>query len=123
MAFVSSYAASSTNVTLENDLYRDMEFWAAEGLIESQLSSIKPLARSEVGKQILAALDKCDAMEKKSATCRNIQEHYAKLFEAEIAEARSPQNTSNTFVKPVEAFSVSFNYLNGPFSIYNNEGI
>jgi hypothetical protein len=124
IAFVSSsHAASSTNVTLENDLYRDMEFWAAEGLIESQLSSIKPLARSEVGKQILAALDKCDAMENKSATCRNIQEYYAKLFEAEIAEARSPQNISSTFVKPVEAFSVFFNYLNGPFSIYNNEGI
>jgi hypothetical protein len=64
IVFVSSHAASSTNVTLENDLYRDMEFWAAEGLIESQLSSIKPLARNEVGKQILAAMDKCDAMKK-----------------------------------------------------------
>ncbi len=124
IAFVfSSHAASSTNVTLENDLYRDMEFWTAEGLIESQISSIKPLTRSEAGKQILAALDKCDAMENKSATCRNIREHYAKLFEAEIAEARSPQHTGSTFVKPVEAFSVSYNYLNGPFSIYNNEGI
>jgi hypothetical protein len=123
ISFVSSHAASSTNVALENDLYRDMEFWATEGLIESQLSSIKPLARSEVGKQILAALDKCDAMENKSATCINIQEHYAKLFAAEIAETRSPRNTVSTFVKPVEAFSVSYNYLNGPFPIYNNEGI
>jgi hypothetical protein len=122
ITFILSHAASSTNVTLENDLYRDMEFWAAEGLVESQLSSIKPLARSEAGKQILAALNKCDAMENKSAACRNIQKHYAKLFEAEIAETRSPQNTIGTFVKPVEALSVSYNYLNGPFSIYNNEG-
>jgi len=42
ISFVSAYAASSTNVTLESDLYHDMEFWAAEGLIESNLSSIKP---------------------------------------------------------------------------------
>jgi len=121
--FVSAHAASSTNVSLENDLYRDMEFWAAEGLIESNLSSIKPFTRSEVGRQLVAALDKCHAEKTPSATCRYIQQHYAKLFEAEITEARSPANITGTFLKPIETFSVSQKYLSGPFSIYNNEGI
>ena len=70
ISFVSAHAASSTNVSLENDLYRDMEFWAAEGLIESNLSSIKPFARSEVGRQLVTALDKCHAEKTPSATCR-----------------------------------------------------
>jgi len=100
-----------------------MEFWAAEGLIESQLLSIKPLARSEAGRQIAAALDKCAAMEKPSSTCRNIQEHYAKLFAPEIAEARDNENVRNTFLKPLESASVSYKYLDGAYSIYNNEGI
>jgi hypothetical protein len=121
--FFSAQAASSTNVPLDNEIYRDMEFWAAEGLIQSQLSSIKPFARSEVGKQIVRALDKCAAMETPTATCKNIQAHYAKLFKAEIAEARSDENASDTFLKPVDSASVSYRYLSGPFSIYNNEGI
>lgn len=123
IAFVSAHAASSTNVSLENDLYRDMEFWAAEGLIASQLSSIKPLAISEVGNQLVAALNKCLSMKKPSATCTNILNRYAKLFDAEIAEARSPEKITSTFLKPIESFSISYNYRNGPFSVFNNEGI
>jgi len=56
-------SGSSTNVSLDNDLYRDMESWAAEGLIDSQILSIKPLTKNEAGRQIAAALDKCAAME------------------------------------------------------------
>ena len=123
ISFVSAYAASSTNISLESDLYRDMEFWAAEGLIESNLSSIKPFSRSEVGRQLAAALDKCHAEKTPSATCKYIQKHYAKLFEAEITEARSPEHSTGTFLKPIETFSVSQNYLSGPFTIHNNEGI
>lgn len=123
MSFVPAHAASSTNVTLENDLYRDMEFWAAEGLIGSNLYSIKPFAGSEVGRQLVAALDKCSAMKTPSATCRKIQTQYAKLYKAEIYEARSPENVTNVFLKPVERFFVSYQYLKGPSSIYNNEGI
>lgn len=41
--FVSPYihAMSSTNVSLERDLYRDMELWAAEGLITGNLYRIR----------------------------------------------------------------------------------
>jgi hypothetical protein len=116
-------AASSTNVSLDRDLYRDMEFWAAEGLVGSQLYSIKPFAGSEVGRQLIEALDKCYAQKTPSATCRDIQTRYRKLFNAEITEARSPENISNLFIKPVESFSVSYSYLKGPFSTFNNEGI
>ena len=62
ISFVSAYAVSSTNVSLESDLYHDMELWAAEGLMGSNLYSIKPFARSEVGRQLVAALDKCYTM-------------------------------------------------------------
>jgi len=121
--FISAHAASSTNVTLDSELYHDMEFWAAEGLIESNLHSIKPFARSEVGRQLGTALDKCYAQKTLSATCLKIQQQYAKLFEAEITEAQSHSNNTGTFLKPIETFSASYKYLSGPFSIYNNEGI
>ena len=123
ITFVSAHAFSSTNVWIDDELNADMEFWAAEGLIESQLSSIKPVARSEVGRQIAMALDKCDTMEKPSAICINIQQHYAKLFATEIAEAKNPNNVTSSFIKPIESVSLSYNYMDGPFSVYNNEGI
>jgi hypothetical protein len=122
-SFAPVHAASSTNVSLDNDLYTDMQFWAAEGLIGSNLYSIRPFARSEVGRQLVAALDKCYASKTPSATCRHIQQYYAKYFEAEIAEARSPAQITGTFLKPIETFSVAYQYLSGPFSVYNNEGI
>jgi len=118
-----AHAASSPNVTLDRDLYRDIEFWAAEGLITSNMNSIRPFSGSEVGRQLAEALDKCNAMATPSATCRDIQNRYAQLFEAEIAEARSPDNIKHTYIKPLEALTLSYNYQSGPFSTYNNEGI
>lgn len=116
-------AASSVNVSLERALYSDMEFWAAEGLIESQLNSFRPFAGSEVGSQIAAALDRCDAKKSASPTCRRIAGHYAKLFQGDVEEARFPDHRNNTFLKPVETFSLSYRYLDGPFSVYNQEGL
>lgn len=123
ISVVSAQAASSTNVSIDHELNADMEIWAAEGLIESQLLSMKPVARSEAGRQIVTALDKCDALATPSVTCKNIQEHYTKLFAAEIVEANNPSNATGSFIKPVENFSLSYNYLSGPFSVFNKEGI
>ncbi|MBP7766438.1 MAG: hypothetical protein KA113_14730 [Syntrophaceae bacterium] len=118
-----AHALSSVNVSLDNELYRDMEFWAAEGLVSSQMSGIRPYARSEVARQLVEALDKCAAMKNPSATCRNIQSRYKKLFDPEIAEQRSPDSASLLVAKPVESASVSYAYRKGPFSLYNNEGM
>ena len=100
-----------------------MSFWAAEGLIGSQLASIKPFAGSEVGRQLLEATDKCRAGKTPSAACRDIENRYTKLFDGEITEAQSPDSISNFYVKPVDSFSLSYSYLDGPFSDFNNEGI
>jgi hypothetical protein len=121
--FNRAFGASSVNVTLSRDLYEDMEYWAAEGLITSQLNSFRPFAASEAGQQILAAMDACHTTKTAEGSCRKIQEYYAKRFQAEITEKKSPKLSSHSYFKPVEAFSVNYSYLSGPFSIYNNEGI
>lgn len=123
LSTASVHAAASTNIWIGNDLDADMQLWAAEGLIESQLSSTRPYARSEAGRQIVAALDKCDKLAIPSATCTNIKQRYTRLYAAEIAEAKNPNNVSSTFVKPVENLSFGYRYLGGPFSLFNNEGI
>lgn len=121
--FVPAQAASSTNVPIDNELSADMELWAAEGLIESQLTSIKPVVRSEAGRQIVMAQDKCNARGSISANCKKINDHYAKLFAAEIEAAKNPNKVPGSFVKPIENFSLSYKHLDDSFSMFNNEGI
>ncbi len=116
-------AASSVNIPLNRDLYDDMSFWAAEGLIGSQLASIRPFTGSEVGRQLLEAMDRCRAGKTQSAACRDIQNRYTKLFDGEIAEAQSPDSAAAFYFKPVESFAVTYSYLDGPFSTFNNEGL
>jgi len=117
------HALSSTNVWIGNALDADMESWAAEGLIESQLNSIKPVVRSEAGRQLVAALDKCEVLKSSSANCKKIQEHYAKVYAAEIGEAKKSGNIAGSFIKPIENISLFYKYLDNNFSIFNNEGI
>lgn len=117
------WAASSVNVTLGRDVYDAMDFWAAEGLIGSTISSIRPYEAGEVGRQFIAAMDACTRTKTHAASCRQIKNHYAPLFSAEIAEAQSPQQTSHTYFKPLGVFSAGYSYFRGPASIFNNEGI
>ena len=117
------YAVSSVNISLERDIYADIQLWATEGLIPSELGSIKPFAASEVGNQLAAALDRCKAMKVPSASCRRIADYYAKLFSAEIAEAKSSDQPGYTYIKPLEVLSFRYNYLTNPYSVYNNEGM
>ena len=123
LPLVSAQAASSTNYWFDNGPDADFDDLAADGLIDSQLGSFKPVARSEVGRQIAAALDKCAGMATPSAVCAGLQEDYGRLFETEIAEARTPENIKDYVFKPVEKLSLSYRYYSNPFSVFNNEGI
>lgn len=118
-----AHGASSVNVALGRDIYGDMDLWAAEGLIGSQLNSIRPFAASEIGQQLVAAMDACHSMKTTQASCRKVRQHYATLFNADISEAKSPRQANHFYIKPVEYFTVNYKYLSVPFSIYNNEGI
>lgn len=125
-AFLSSlpaFASSSVNVPFALPLYRNMELWVAQGLIQSNLSSTRPFSRAEVGRLLAEALDKCDAGKEPTAACSDLHGPTAKYFEEEVSEVRSQGSLPSTFLKPIDALSITYNHLSGPFSIYNNEGI
>jgi len=119
----SAFASSSVNVPFALPLYRNMELWVAKGLIQSNLSSTRPFSRAEVGRLLAEALDKCDALKEPTTACSDLQGPTAKYFEEEVSEVRSRGSSPSTFLKPIDALSITYNRLSGPFSIYNNEGI
>lgn len=117
------FAASSVNIPLDSSAYRDLETLSARHVIQSDLSSTKPYTRNEAGRLIFEAID---ALEKNQYSLQfsseKILEQLKNDYQDEINEARA-KSSSKTFLKPIDNFSVKYNYLSGPFSIYNNEGI
>jgi len=47
----------------------------------------------------------------------------AEGYEEEIAAERIQGSTPRSFLKPLDGLSITYNHLDGPFSIFNNEGI
>lgn len=123
MAATPVYAVSSVNLSLDRDIYGDLQIWAAEGLLTSDLQSIRPFAASEIGHQLADASARCRALSVPSASCRRILGDYAILFNAEITESKSPDQPSFTYLKPLDVLSLQYRYMTTPFSVYNREGL
>ncbi len=115
-------ASASINVPLNSSLYGDIETLSARGLIKSDLSSTKPFTRSEAGRLLVEAIEQAEK-EDISTFPAGLLERMSKDYKDEISEARTPGSAPDTFIKPVEEFSISYNFLDGPFSICNNKGI
>jgi len=47
----------------------------------------------------------------------------AEDYDEELSEARIQGSFPGTFIKPLDGFSIKYNSLDGPFSMFNNEGI
>ena len=115
-------ASASVNVPLSSPLYGDIETLSACGLIESDLSSSRPFTRVEAGRMLAEAIRKRDAMET-PPTGGSLLNGLIKKYREEISEAEMEGTAPSTYLKPIDELSISYNFMEGPFSQYNNEGI
>lgn len=115
-------AASSVNVPLDHPIYRTLDFWAAQGLVSGNLASMRPVTRKEAGRQIADVLKQCGQKTAGEASCRDA-DFWAKHFKSEVDEAVAPDSAPAWAVKPIDSIRGGYTYLDGPFSVYNNEGI
>ncbi len=114
-------ANASVNISPGSSFYEDLDVLVSKGVIESSLSSTKPFTRAEAGRLVAEAITRAGTEE--SSPCEALLETLSKEYKDEIAEAVEPGSGPGTFIKPLESFSVVYNYLNGPCSVFNNEGI
>lgn len=117
---VVSYA--SVNIPLGSPFYDDIGLLVAQGVIQSDLSSTKPITRAEAG-GLLAEAVYYSEMVDIPAACSELLDRMAQDYEEEISEATIRGGAPSTFVKPLDEFSITYNFLDGPFSVFNNEGI
>jgi len=118
----SSISYASTNIPLDSSFYDDMDILIARGLIKSNLSSTKPFTRSEAGRLLGEAIYYSE-MEDISVSTLQLLDRMAQDYEEEISQATMQGIVPRTYLKPVDEFSLTYNFLDGPFSIFNNEGI
>ncbi len=116
-------ASSSVNVPLDSSVYRDIEILASRGLIKSGLFSTGPFSRTEVGRLLYEAMDSLETKELPAKSSSEIiMNRLMADYEDEVAEMQTGFSPG-TIIRLRDSFSIRYNYLNGPFSVYNNEGV
>jgi hypothetical protein len=118
----SSICCASVNIPLDSSFYTNLEILIGHGFIKSNLSSTKPITRAEAGRLLAEALYYSE-MQDVPASISQLLDQMAQDYEEEISMAKIHQIPSSTYFRPVDEFSITYNYLDGPFSIFNNEGI
>ncbi|MBW1715246.1 MAG: hypothetical protein JRJ77_05370 [Deltaproteobacteria bacterium] len=120
--FYSTISYASVNIPLDSPFYADIQTLIAYGVIKSDLSSTRPFTRSEAGRLLAEAIDNAEA-EGISPFASEIVDRMVKIYKEDIGEATRPGSAPHTYLKPLDEFSITCNRLDGPFSIFNNEGI
>jgi len=118
--FSLSYA--SVNIPLDSSFYTDIDILISQGLIKSSISSTQPFTRDEAGRLLAEAVDYSE-IDKIPSSFSKILNRMVEDYDEEISEARIRGSAPGTFIKPLDEFSMHYNFLNGPFSMFNNEGI
>jgi hypothetical protein len=118
----STISFASINIPLDSPFYANIDMLVVHGLIKSDLSSTKPFTRAEAGRLLAEALYYAE-MEEIPASTSDLLDRMAQDYEEEISQAKIHQIPRRTYFKPVDEFFITYNYLDGPFSMFNNEGI
>jgi hypothetical protein len=120
--FYSCFTHASTNIPLDSPFYDDIGILIAQGLIESDLSSTRPFTRAEGGRLIAEAISSSEFEDIPYATSI-LLDRIAENFEVEISKGILQKAQPGSYLKPLDEFSIRYYSLDGPFSIFNKEGI
>lgn len=122
LALVPIAVQASVNIPLDSPFYDDLDTLIAKGLIQSDLSSTRPITRQQAG-SLLAEARYRSEKKKIPGSAKELLDRLSAEYADEISEADGSGARANSVFKPVDEFSVAYRYLDGPFSIFNNEGI
>jgi hypothetical protein len=115
-------AHASVNIPLDSPFYEDIGLIIAQGLVQSELSSTGPITREEAGRLLAEALYHSRIQEIPSET-RSLLHRLSEDYDDEISLATAQASVPRTAFKPLDELSITYTNLDGPFSIFNNEGI
>jgi hypothetical protein len=118
----STISYASVNIPLDSSFYTNIDTLAGHGLIKKNLSSTRPFTRAEAGRLLAEALYYAET-EDIPVSISQLLARMAQEYEQEISWARIQQIPCTTYLKPVDELSITSTYLDGPFSLFNNEGI
>ncbi|MCI0339915.1 MAG: capsule assembly Wzi family protein [Planctomycetales bacterium] len=107
-------AQSSPDVPIGHPVYDLLESLDASGLVESRISSQRPLSRAEVGRLLLEALDNSEFRQVGSALRARLS-RAVEWFQVEVdAEKGAERDAVESYGKPLESASWRVASLSGP---------
>ena len=117
-----SIAYASTGMSLDSSFNVNRDTLNAHSLLNNDLTSTKLFAETEPGRLLIE--DNCHAGKGPLAGEPSKQPHrIAGGCGESIAARRNWRSNPKGFFNPLDELSVTYNHLQGPFSIFNNEGI
>ena len=124
---VSALSATSVNVNIESWVYPAMERLASFGLIESGLINTRPLTRMEVARLTGEAMgliaERKSGYEVDSLTLYLLK-RLKKEFRDELSNLGMIEDVKiTTIIKPIDEMKIGYHFLDGNYTIYNNDGI
>jgi hypothetical protein len=110
---IASASGAATYVPLDDDAYGMLARLEAEGVIESGLTSAKPLSRREMARLAVEAEKNSQG---KSEFVRSMARHLKERFNDELVGSK--------FIKPVDSFYLRYAYNSSDSQalVYNNDG-
>jgi len=115
-------AHASVNIPLDSLFYEDIGLMIAQGLVQSDLSSTRPITREEAGR-LLAEAGYYAGIEEIPYATTSLLHRLSEDYDEEISLATAQASTPRTAFKPLDELSITYMNLDGPFSTFNNEGI
>ncbi|MDI6777514.1 MAG: capsule assembly Wzi family protein, partial [Syntrophales bacterium] len=124
---IPALSETSVNVDLDSWVYPALERLASSGLIESGSMNTKPLTRIEVARLFGEAIRSIDG-EKPPVSLDEINKYLLKKakknFKDELAILGVIDAVKvETFIKPIDEISLRYDFLDGEYNLYNDEGI
>jgi hypothetical protein len=113
---------ASVNIPPDSPFYEDIGLLIAQGLIQSDLSTTRPITREEAGR-LLSEARYYSEIETIPYAARRLLHRLSEDYNKEISLVTGQASVPVIVLKPLDECSITYTHLNGPFSIFNNEGI
>ncbi|MCK4467306.1 MAG: hypothetical protein KAU60_03025, partial [Desulfobacterales bacterium] len=107
-----SAAHASVNIPIDSPFYRNLDILISQGLIKSDLSSTRPFTRAEAGRLLAEAIEQAEKKEI-SPSSADLLKKMSKEYGDEISEIKVPGSAPKTYLKPMDEFSINYNFLDG----------
>jgi len=124
---IPALSGTSVNVDVDSWVYPAIERLASFGLIESGLINTRPLTRTELARltgEAMGLIAERKPGDEVDGLTLYLLKRLKKEFRDELSNLEMIDDVKvKTVIKPIDEMKIGYHFLDGNYTIYNNDGI